>query len=554
MNYSQLVEDHALALFQLETASVYNRVMDMPEDTTKGQWKQLIEDIARDFRFSSRFNLMRIFQARGHQCSVLTDNDWGQKGFSITVGDKNYEFPSVSVDQAENVSDELSNQYIALMMDIAADHLALKGKRETKKVDALIRAAWFNGDDGQKMMLARKDTIQLGHMLNFTIEEMQFFLARVFDSVGGSFRANRSNDLIDYYGFLCRATPSHIQILKERYFNEAKNISKEDSLERNINWTQEVAGQMLDQFDEWKSRPQSMDDQFMEWILGHASRLDLYSHTACRVFRNLAAYAYNLEIGKAFIPDSDEFCDKIQEICSQGEESMTAKMLFRKDGKLSIEKCEDVVDTLLRANNERSGSLMKARANAWHIPKMDAHGELLQSGVVNSNADRLLELLSGKEEIEKADLLLLFWFTANVTWQYDADSISAEELTYRLMDFIDCANMLLESALLPDFYVPHILERSMLLSIVLGSKADEDPCVVYAHMLLSLVRERNEQKNPQEEQRHFQKHDESFKIMVVEDYRAHPEMTLTECAAKYGVSDQSISLWQKKFLAQGKLK
>lgn len=553
MVYSQEAEDNALSFFQLETASIYNKITDMSADTTKEAWKQLLEDIAREFRFSSRFALMRIFQARGHRCSILADDNWEQEGFSLTAGENTYAFSPASPELAGNISEEISGQYINLMMDMASDHQALKGKREIKKADALIRAAWFNADDRQKMMLTRQDAILLGHTLNFSIDEMQFFLVRVFDTVGGNFRINRSEDLIDYYGFLCRATPSRVQTLKDSYYSKAKDISKDDSLERNTGWTLELTSQLMNQFDKWNAQPQTMDDQFLDWIVGRASGLDLYSQTACRVFRNLAAFAYNLENGKSFISDSDEFCDKIYEICSKQEESMAAKLLFRENGILSTEKCKEVADTLLKANNERSGSLIKARANAWHIPKLDMHGELTQSGVVNSDPERLLDLLTGKEEVEKADMLLLFWFTANVTWQYDADSVSAEALFGRLVNYIDLSNELLQSALLPEFYIPHILERSMLLSIVLGA-GSEDTSAIYVNMLLSLVKERSKETDSPAEKRSFEKHDESFKIMVINDYRTHPEMTLAECARKYGVSDQSISLWQKKFLAQGKVK
>lgn len=558
MGYTQDIENDALQLFKLESASIYNSIQSMPAETTREQWKQIIENIACEYRLSSRFAIMRILQARGRNCKLLLDGNLSKEAFTITAGGKSYTFPWVSLDEAGNLSAETSERYIELLFNIASDHQAacngeaLTGKREIKKVDALIRIAWFNAQDSRKLMLTRKDAIMLGHILDFSIEEIQFFLTRVFD-VGESFRMNRSDDLIDFYGFLRRSSLSHVQELKERYTKESADIQKEDFADRNNGWTGKVSGEIINQFDAWRACPETMDDQFMTWILGKASGLDLYSHTACMVFRNLSAYACNLENGKSFIPDPDEFYEKIQEICGLREESMAAKMLFRRDGKLSAEKCEKVAETLLRANNERSGSLMKARANAWHIPKLDMHGELMQTGVVNSNPDRLLELLTGKEEVEKSDMLLLFWFTANVTWQFNADSVSSEALTYRLMDFMDCANALLQSALLPEFYVPHILERSMLLSIVRGADA-EDPSVVYANILLSLVRERNEQKSARGEKRTFEKHDESFKIMVIEDYRAHPEMTLAECAAKYGVSDQSISLWQKKFLAQGKVK
>lgn len=56
-------------------------------------------------------------------------------------------------------------------------------------------------DQKKTTLLSREEAFILGHILQFSLEDMEWFLLRVCDVEGG-FRYNSSNDLIEAYGFL----------------------------------------------------------------------------------------------------------------------------------------------------------------------------------------------------------------------------------------------------------------------------------------------------------------------------------------------------------------
>ena len=142
-------------------------------------------------------------------------------------------------------------------------------------------------------------------------------------------------------------------------------------------------------------------------------------------------------------------------------------------------------------------------------------------------------------------MLYLLWFTANLIWESN-DLPDSNTICCRIIDFMDVARELLEAALLPEFYPPHPMEQSMLLSIVCGRSEEDSPCVVYEYMLRSLTRQRQRTAGS----RH---HDAAFKLDVVTHYRSHLELTLEECAAQFGISPKTLSAWQKQLLEAGKL-
>lgn len=135
---------------------------------------------------------------------------------------------------------------------------------------------------------------------------------------------------------------------------------------------------------------------------------------------------------------------------------------------------------------------------AWHILSQRKDGTLSAAGgIINSSRSRVADLLAGKLQVEKGDILYLFWFIANHIWQQNA-SATAEVQSYRLMDFLELGRELLEEAMLPTFYPPHPLEQSMLLSIACAGKLEEeDPSVVYEYMLHVTVKPRNGKKKAQ---------------------------------------------------------
>ena len=68
------------------------------------------------------------------------------------------------------------------------------------------------------------------------------------------------------------------------------------------------------------------------------------------------------------------------------------------------------------------------------------------------------------------------------------------EIYDRLADFIDAAEICLDAAMLPPFYPPHLIEQSMLLSVVYAGRTESDTAEIY-EQLCSAVIERRKSKN-----------------------------------------------------------
>ena len=79
----------------------------------------------------------------------------------------------------------------------------------------------------------------------------------------------------------------------------------------------------------------------------------------------------------------------------------------------------------------------------------------------------------------------------------------------------------------------------MLLSIVYGGKTGIDPGEVYGTVIQSL-RETRAKRLTQEE-----------KLAIINEYRRDPQMSLKDCAEKYGTSVKNISRWQKELTDAG---
>ena len=86
-------------------------------------------------------------------------------------------------------------------------------------------------------------------------------------------------------------------------------------------------------------------------------------------------------------------------------------------------------------------------------------------------------------------MLYLLWFMANLCWFDGKSCLEPEDITTRLKDFIDASNLCLCAAGLPQFYPPHLIEQSMMLSVVSGFGGPEkcDPAEVYEFICSSLA-------------------------------------------------------------------
>ena len=124
-------------------------------------------------------------------------------------------------------------------------------------------------------------------------------------------------------------------------------------------------------------------------------------------------------------------------------------------------------------------------------------GRMTVSGGVNQSRTRVLDLLMGRIEVEKSDLLYLLWFNANLCWFDSAEKIDSKQVGERALDFIYAADNCLDAARLPEFYPPHIIEQSMLLSIVYSFTGPEkaDPAEIYEMACSSIIERRAKHTN-----------------------------------------------------------
>jgi len=397
-----------------------------------------------------------------------------------------------------------------------------------------------------KTQITREEALQLGHILDFSIEEMQWFLLRVFDSAEG-LRMNHSEDLIEAFGFLTGASWLHVLKLQNEYIERSATIQKSSTTVLDNGWTKDMSDTLYGKVEQWKFRPESLDSNFMDWMCLQAPRLDVPSQTAGRIYRNLAAFAHDLVTGTETTPSEEEYADCIQDIYEEEADNGAVIRLLYDNGALSERKCKAVADSLMLENRVQSKSVQPDNTKAWHVLSVKKDGTLSSTGgAVYSGRTRLADILVGKTEPEKGDMLYLLWFTSNLIWQI-SDLPDTNALCCRILDFMDTAKCLLEAALLPTFYPPHPIEQSMLLSIVSGRTEDTDPSVIYEGMLQAL-------KETRERPSGSKKHSKDYKIKVVSYYREHPDLSLPDCALKFEISPKTLSAWQKELLEEGSIK
>lgn len=584
-SFTEQTNDYFLDLPEREFAAVWEDIVSTPLDTTADLWKKKLNKIARENLFSSRFALMRILYCHAKECKIFINEDTtvpaGGESFEATVQGRLCQFRDISMAHAEALTPEEHMQYFTYLMEIAEQQadsapdvnvrilsrawydlesanavakarISADAGLPAKKRKAALNAALRENKSKYKKRLTREEALQLGHILGFSLEEMQWYLLRVFD-VEEYLRFNKSSDLIEAYGFLTGASWQHVQELKEQYEgpdqddSQAKEENPDQNFDRDHNWTQDISNTLPAKVESWSLYPETRDSQFLKWLRARAWGLNAPSRTALRLYRNLVAFAYDQLTYVEVTPNEKEFSDCVSDICKERDEAPVVKKLLYENGEVSPSRCKEVADDLLKYNKQLSDTVQEDRTKAWHIAALLSDGKVSPAGgMINSSRTRVADILRGAVHVEKGDMLYLLWFVANLSWEC-SDEPDEQSVSFRVMDFMDAAHDVLEAAMLPGFYPPHVMEQSMLLSIVCGGKAAENSAVVYEYMLYALTRSRDREKGSI-------RHDLDFKIQAVTYYRTNPEVTLEECAKKYEISSKSLSRWQKELLEEGKIK
>ena len=511
-NYTITAKQRCLDLIDSDIDSIWDGIQQMPTDTTADKWKNKFRSMANEYTFSSRFALMRIFLGRA-DTSQLIDSKDPLRGFSVYLTDGTVcMVEDITMNHAENLSEEEVLQFEKLLLDNASHQ-----SNANPIADALIIRKALVPVERRTTLLTREEAFHLGHLLQFTLQEMEWFLLRVFDFEDG-FCYNTSNDLIEAYGFLTGNDWQTVDAIKQQY--EAiygkdddgnYRVTKRDFETKENDWTKDVGGTLPEMVKHWTTyHADAKEKLFLEWLGERAPYLDSPSKTALRIYRNLAVYAYNLALMTEDTPDVDikkhrhdgkfetDFLRCIREIVQKRDyEDQTIDALFE-DGRISQKRCKSVESTLLLENQHLAAGDQSDKAKVWHIIQVLTDGKMTINGGVNASRTRVRDILSGKiTRIEKSDMQYLLWFISNLCWFDTGDSIAPEIISNRLSDFIDASELCLNAAWLPAFYPPHLMEQSMMLSIVCAFSGEEicDPAETYEFICSSIIKRRQGHAN-----------------------------------------------------------
>ena len=459
-SYTQEASQKCMRLMDAGMDSVWEDIDRTDEHTTSEKWAMKLQSIADEFFCSGRFGLMRILLSKAPENELLDPKN-PTKGFSVnTTGGKRYQFRDITMEHAENLTQEELKEYEAVLRDIAAIQADADAVRDKKLIQNALRST------KKSSMLTRKNAFVLGHSLRLSYEEMQWFLLRAFE-MGSGFRLHTSQDLIEAYGFKTGASASHVEKLKLEYEAKCGAIPKVFTDQKETNWTRS-AGESLDQVDSW---PEDCKDIcFMEWMQTQAPYLDTNSATALRIYRNLLAYLLTAE-REVLVPSLQKMRMDLIEILSWDSLSAAAEDCFLENGQISIQKCKNCADELLIMNKFYSDAKLENKALAYHVPAMKPSGNItMHNAQLNvpvgeqKTSSTIQQILMNQWPIEKEDMLYLLWQYA-MMYGYQFPSYDIKEM---LQSFISMAKILLGEAMLPAFYPPHLMEQSMMLAIVCG--------------------------------------------------------------------------------------
>ena len=479
-NYTQAANDRCFQLMDEDIYRIWDTIEGLSEDETAGIWKEKCEALSEEYSYSSRFALIRILNSREPD---------------------RYPLPETGIDAVMTLTDAELKKYAEALGDLAAGrkgaepeynaYLIARALRDTEESLRLAETGVPEGADRKelnrirkecKTLLSREEAFQLGHILGFTLEEMSWFLLRVFDFEDG-FRYNSSQDLIEAYTFLTDGSWKDAEILKQAYASAASLVPKAETEGRDADWTQGTEISLKDMVEEWNGHPQDRDHRFLLWLSGQAPYLDMPSRTAGAVYRKLALYFYELGTGQIPVPGREAFIREIRK---------------RTDGKtpeMDEKTCRTLSAGLLESNKNLYTSAPD-RAKAWRTVSSDANGlpRLIMAGRPDASRSRVQDLLAGEEQVEKGDMLHLLWYGFNLCWGEDPILNDMFELQCNLADFLECAETVLDAALLPPFYPPHMMEQSMMLSIICCVEDTGIPAYNYAELCESLIRPRDRKK------------------------------------------------------------
>lgn len=508
-NYTKMIEDRYFGFEDAAFYEIWDAIESLSPEENKDVWRHTIETIAQTYALSSRLAMIRLLISR--HAGIQPDEV--EPEASYVVSDVVIEY--LTPETAESLDDGMLSQLEGLVpgifgMEMLPDegwYLVFKAFKDPVRAAAcatVIRekngvvlkgGALDRATKADKMVISRSEAIDLGHYLGFSIEEMSWFLYRV-TSIEGGFHYHCAYDLIDAYGLITGADLDRIKALKAAYDDAAAGLAKAAAEEKPPLWT--ISGE--DSLMAFAGRikglgPVEADEAFMRWMIRRSPWLDLPTRTATKIYRQMAAWIYLSQTQESGLSDPAGFKAEMNRIAkARGDKSYVDHLLF-KDGLVEPDICKQIQKLFLK-DNKLNYSANPDRIKAWSLVMADENGSahVETAGEKEASRNRLAELLMGQAQVKKGDLLQLLWYGFNVCyWESERIEDDPDALFENFADFVDLARDLLDAALLPAFYPPHILEQSMMLSIIACCKDTGVPGDTYGEVL-EHIRNRRQRK------------------------------------------------------------
>lgn len=518
------------------------------------EWKPHFDAIVSKYRYSSRFAFMRILAQKetGLSLAEMTDEALSV-GFKVDGLGK---FTNITMEHAETMEDDELKQYNDLMRRYVSE----TNPEYSDEAEQLIaRAFALPNRTGEKGALSRDEFIRLGHMADFSLEDMQFILLRVLGDNEVGFKPSTAMDLIDMYGFITHAKLAQVEELKAWYCEKLGKVKKAAYESKPLYYTRVIVETLTKTFTQWT--PEKQNEEFRKWLQQQAPTLDLKSKTARLVYMNLAAYAYIQHVARNDEPtialyeemcddgyyQDDQFYNDMKDLSELQEYHIVTKELFFENGTPKLDKCKAVAAKLIRENAGYASSSATRDDNSqlyYHVLHVE-NGKITARGELNKDSkERITQILMDQLVPTKSDLLYMLWFVAEDDWIGNVQN--AAERTKLMNNFLSAAEALLKAAYLPEFYPPNILEETMLLSLALGG-GDRMPAQVYesicaAFKVVKKAAKKKAKKKTTEEKREIV----AYYYALQEEHRSKKECKML-CAEHYGISVKTVESYDQAY-------
>lgn len=283
--YTDHIEDMYWSYAKRTADEAKDRLEDMEETATTGDWIATLERIKEEYTCSARLFLMRYLYGAGDRIAAVVSEE--EETYQVRYSGRTYRFHKVSPSYAFHLLDEERNVYIELLTRIAAD----RHKDPLKVWRPLMRKALLR--DKKLKTLSRQEGFQIAHGLGFDLEKAEEFLLRVLENDG--FCYTRSEDVIEAFCFLYEpANNWHTaQQIKKDYHGQADRLSKLEVSVKPDAFTKKTAQDLPALIAKWcADKEGDVIGRFMAWLLLQAPILDIPSRSAYRIYRRAAALAH----------------------------------------------------------------------------------------------------------------------------------------------------------------------------------------------------------------------------------------------------------------------